>query len=74
MVAVPPDTPVTTPVGLTVAVPELLLHTPPEVVLDMVIVSGTQTLDGPVMGVTVGSGLTVMMVVAETEPQLLVTV
>jgi hypothetical protein len=37
-------------------------------------VSGAQTLDGPTMGVTVGSGLTVITVDVETVPQLLVTI
>jgi len=72
MVAVPPDTPVTTPVGLTVAVP-VLLHVPPAGVQVIVAVRPTHTLVGPTIAETVGNGFTVITAVAKTVPQLLLT-
>ena len=58
-------TPVTTPDnGSTVAtVVSLLLHTPPGVVSDNIIVARAQTFDGPDIGVFEGNGLTVSVVV-----------
>jgi hypothetical protein len=74
IVAVPTVTPVTTPPEVTVALPLLLLHVPPGVVLVSVTVVVMQMLAGPVMGATTGSGLTVTTAVAAIVPQLLVTV
>ena len=58
MVAVPALTPVTTPVPApTVATAVLLLlHEPPPVVLDKIVVAPTHTVSAPVIGA--GSGLT----------------
>ena len=59
-VAVPADTPVTTPEFVTVATPgSLLTHVPP-VVGDKVVVPSTQMLLAPVM-LTTGNGLTVTL-------------
>ena len=60
IVTVPPDTPVTTPPLLMVAMAGLLVdHTPPGVVLAAVIVVPAHRLVGPVMAATVGFELTV---------------
>jgi hypothetical protein len=61
MVAVPAEIPVTMPVGLIVAVPELL-HVPPVVASDNEVVRPVQTLIVPEMAV--GNGLTVTIAVA----------
>ena len=63
MVKVPAATPVTMPVELMVAfVLSLLLQTPPEVVLDKVVVDPTHILRFPVIAVTVGNGFTLTKV------------
>ena len=54
MVTVPADTPVTTPVELMVAIAVLLLlHIPPELVSNKLMVEPTQTVEGPVIGAIV---------------------
>lgn len=73
MVAVPPDTPVTMPVALTLAVPALL-HTPPGGEHVSIIVRPTHTLEGPTIADTVGKGLTVITEDDATLPQTLVMV
>ena len=70
---VPGVTPVTTPVGDTVALPEVLLHTPPGAASTRLIVAATQTTFGPVMVPALGRGFTVTTRVAAAVPQLLVT-
>ena len=55
MVAVPTEMPETTPVGLTLASVLPVLHTPPGVIEDNVIVAPTHTVEGPVIGATVGA-------------------
>jgi hypothetical protein len=63
IIAVPAATPVTTPVELMVATPVLLLlHVPPGVISDKLVVRPTQTLSVPV--IAAGFGLTVMITVA----------
>ena len=60
MVAVPPETPVTSPVVLTVATAvALLLHVPPPVVLVSVILLPAHTDEGPEIALTEGLTLTV---------------
>jgi hypothetical protein len=71
---VPGVTPVTTPVDDTVALVLLALHVPPVVAFDNVMVAEVFTVDGPVIAGVVGSGLIVMIFVADVKPQLLVTV
>lgn len=67
-VAVPAETPVTTPAFETVATPGLLLTQVPPVVGDKVVVAATQMLLAPVM-LTVGSALTVTgKVGTDTQP------
>lgn len=62
MVAVPNDTPVTTPVvEATQAAGELLLHTPPGVEHESVMLEPAQNIVAPV--IAVGSGLTVKVAV-----------
>lgn len=73
MVAVPPDTPVTSPVGLTVAAPTLL-HVPPAGPHVRVMDSPAQTPDGPTIADTVGNGVTVTTVEEAAVPQTLVMV
>ena len=64
IVVVPEETPVTTPLVFTVPiVGTLLLHTPPVVALARVIVPPMHTLFAPVIAATVGSGLTITVVV-----------
>ena len=61
MVTVPPDTPVTEPVVGTATLPIallLLLHVPPPVPSDNVIVTPTHTCDAPL--IAPGNGLTVI--------------
>ncbi len=64
MVAVPAETPLTTPVEApTVATPvALLLQVPPEVELANVVVDPTQMEVVPVMAAKTGNGLTVMVI------------
>ena len=74
MVAVPEETPVTTPVLPTVATAVLDDdHTPPPEGSVRVIVLPAQTDDVPVIEPAIGSGLTVTTCVATTLPQLLAT-
>jgi hypothetical protein len=62
------------PVEPTVAIPVALeLHTPPEVALPSVMFAPAHTDDAPVMVPAFGSGFTVIDLVADTLPQLLVT-
>ncbi len=72
---VPADTPVTTPVAPTVATPALLLlHVPPVVALARVVVPFEHIVVPPVIAATVGSGFTVITLVAVAVPQPLVMV
>ena len=76
MVAVPDAMPLTTPVDepmLAVAA-LLLLHVPPPVRLDKVTEEPVHTTDEPRIVPADGDGSTVTVSVAETLPQLLVTV
>lgn len=67
----PADAPVTIPVALpTVALPLLLLHVPPAVVLERVVAAPTQTVVEPVMAGSAAS--TVTVVVAWQEAGLVV--
>lgn len=61
----PADTPVTSPeVELIVAMEvALLLHVPPEALLESVVVELTQTCVVPVIALNTGSGLTVTVAV-----------
>ncbi len=60
MVTVPALTPVTTPEPSILAIPVLLLfQTPPEVVLESVLLEPAQTVSGPVIGATIRLGFTV---------------
>jgi hypothetical protein len=59
MIAVPAETPDTTPDVFTVATDVAPLdHTPPAVRFDNVIVDPTHTLDAPVMAPATGKGFT----------------
>lgn len=75
MVAVPCDTPVTSPTGLTVADGEELSHVPPVVPL---VVNNmdepTHTVDGPLMVPALEEELTLTLNEDEDAPQRLVTV
>ena len=78
IVAEPAETPYTTPVaGLTVATPvALLLHAPVpplNVLFDKPVVEPTQTDVVPVIVPATGNGLTVILIVAVSVPQLLLT-
>ena len=75
MVADPAATPETTPEALTVATAVLLEDQVPPLVASLrVVVEPTQTLVVPVMAATVGSALTVTVVVAvEVQPLAFVT-
>ena len=65
------ETPVTTPVGDTVATAEdKLLHVPPVPVVDNVIDEPEQTLSRPEIVPGFGNAFTVTACVAETVPQL----
>ena len=65
MVAVPADTPVTRPAELTVAIPEaLVLHVPPVVAFDKVVVDPTHIEAFPFTTPTVGVEVTATAVVA----------
>jgi hypothetical protein len=63
MVAVPADTPLTTPVALLTdaIVGTLLLHVPPPVVLVRVVVAPTHAVVVPLMVPAVGSGFTTIV-------------
>ena len=76
MVSFPKETPVTTPVLLTVAIAELLLvHVPPLVALVRVVVEPTQVELIPAIAATTGAEVTVTVVVtAVVQPVELVTV
>ena len=75
MVVVPAESPVITPVLPAVAtLVLLLLHVPPLVRSDKVIVAVGQTTDGPVIVPADGVVLTVTTTVAAAAPQLLLTV
>ncbi len=75
MVAVPAATPLTMQVLPTVATPVApLLHTPPVVAFDNVVVLPAHTVAVPVIVPPDGSGLTVTTCVVVALPQLLVTV
>lgn len=76
IVALPSDTPLTTPPVPTVAIPvALLLHTPPLVALAKVVVVFAHSVLVPVIEATVGKAFTVTVVVAlATHPLTLVTV
>ena len=64
MVAVPAETPVTTPLVLTVAIPaSLVVQLPPGVVLLKAVVEPVQTVVAPVMAFTTGVALTVTVAV-----------
>src|SRR5436305_1611548 len=71
MVAVPPVTPLTVPVLLTVATAEfVLLHVPPATDAVRVVAEPAHTLEAPLMAAVTGAALTVMALVAEAVPQL----
>ena len=71
----PIATPVTLPVASTVAIAGLaLLHTPPETDSVKVTKALIHTEEGPDIAPMEGEGLTVIIDVSKTEPQLLVTV
>ena len=72
MVTLPADTPVTTPLLLTVAIAALLvLQTPPDVASASVMVELTQTLDGPVIADTAGPAVTLIdLVTVVVQPPL----
>jgi len=74
MVSSPGTTPVTTPPALMVALPLLALHTPPEVALLKVMVAPVHTVIAPVIALTVGGPMIVIVFVAVAVPQLLLTV
>jgi hypothetical protein len=77
IVAVPLETPYTTPDALTVTIDVLLLdHVPPEAPVESasVIVAPAQTVDGPVIAPADAPEETVITLVAVAVPQLLVTV
>ena len=63
--AEPAETPVTTPLAFTVAMPvALLVQTPPAVVDAYVVVEPIQTAFAPVIAATVGNALTLIDFVA----------
>ena len=72
MVSVPAATPETIPTN-TVAVALLLLHKPPVAASVKVVVEPAHTVDVPVIVPASGCGLTVIIFVAVTVPQVLVT-
>lgn len=76
MIAVPPLTPVTTPLLFTVVIPVLLLlQVPPLVVLASVVLLPTHTLAAPVISGTTGVALTVTAfeVTLPHPPKVLIT-
>lgn len=75
MVVEPVATPVTVPVEFTVAIPGLaLVHVPPPVELESVVVAPGHTVAVPVIVPADGSGFTVNERVVSLAPQPLVTV
>ena len=69
MITTPVDTPVTTPPVPTVAIEgTVLLHTPPAVASDNVVVVPIHTLTGPDGVMAAGVGLTVTVVKAVQGP------
>ena len=74
MVAVPADTPDTTPEVTGAIGVLLLLHTPPDTLLLSDVVLPIQAVAEPVIVPALGNGLTVTIRVAIALPQLLVTV
>jgi hypothetical protein len=73
-VSVPVDTPLTSPVGDTDAVPFVVLQVPPVPVVVSVVVSETQIADAPLMIPALGAATTVATLFADWVPQVLVTV
>ncbi len=74
MVVVPALIPATTPVGLTLAIAELLLlQTPPGTIFDNTVIEPVQMLPEPVIDPADGAAVTVMVSRAAAVPQLLVT-
>ena len=70
MIVVPGATPVTTPVGSTVATAVVvLLHMPPVATSVKFILVPGQRVNRPVMAPATGSGFTVTTAVAVTVPQ-----
>ena len=75
MVAVPPLTPVSTPLADTVAMPVApLLHAPDGAASVSAVVTVGHTVNVPVIVPALGDGFTVTTAVAAAVPQLLVTV
>ena len=75
IVTEPVELPVTTPVELTEAIEALLEdHVPPVVESNNVIEEPKQTVEAPLIGLTVGNGLMVMARVRTIVPQPLTTV
>ena len=76
MVAVPAETPDTTPLLLTVATKLLFeLHAPPEVPLLLKVIGDpAQTVDGPLIVPALANGLTVTLNEEEELPHVLDTV
>ncbi len=70
MVSSPIVTPVTMPLGVTVALALLLLHTPPAVASLSVINAPVHTTEEPVMLPADGGPLTVTVAVTADVPQL----
>jgi hypothetical protein len=74
MIVAPEETPVTTPVGLTVATPGMAeLHTPPVTVFAKGIVEPGHVAAPPVIVPALGATFTVITFVAVALPQLVVT-
>jgi hypothetical protein len=70
----PAETPVTMPEALTVAAAgSLLVHRPPGVASESCVVKPAQTVDVPVIALTIGVALTVMLADLTTIPQTLFT-
>ena len=68
MVTVPAETPVTTPLVLTVArLVSLLLQAPPDAVLANVVVAVAHTLTEPAGVIAAGTGLTTTVVLAAAQ-------
>ena len=74
MVSAPAVTPVTTPALLMVALPLLAAHVPPLTASASVIALPAHTAAAPVMAPAFTEELIVIALVAEEEPQLLLTV
>lgn len=75
MVAVPGETPTTSPDAVTVATAVLvLLHVPPVAVLVSDMVSAWHTESAPLMAPASAIGLTVAITVVVTDPQVLLSV